>query len=126
MEKGPLIAGFRVFSSRISIVDLFSRYDWIRCQKGPDPVSEGSGSGQKGPEHCPSEAPEALWPLATGYLDLSNTYPRWPWAGSGYRAQMAEDTGTEGQLRCPVHLPPVGYWPVEPRRPLRHRGRTGR
>ena len=91
-----------------------------------NPVSKGSRNPSKGVECCPSEAPGAQAALGSLDLDLSNTYPGCSWTGSGYRAEMAEDTGTKEQLRCSVTLPPFGSSGPEPRRPLRHRGRTGR
>ena len=124
--KGPLIACFSWFLSRISIFDPFPRFHWIRCQKGPDPVVPGSIRCQKGPGCCPSEALRALPALSNGYLDLSNTCPGCSRAASGYRVRTAEDTGTEEELRSSVTFPPGGYWPAEPRRPPVHRGRTGR
>ena len=41
-EKGPLIAGFSCFSSRISIIGPFGTFSGNRCQKGPDPGQKGA------------------------------------------------------------------------------------
>ena len=95
----------------------------------PDPVkrvSDGSRIRSKGPECCPSQALGGPGTLDPGYLDLSNTYPGSPLTASGYRVRTAEDTRTEEQLRCSVTTSPGRYWPVEPRGPSLHRGRTGR
>ena len=61
-----------------------------KVQKGPDP----GRTGPKGSQTPPYQALGALEPLIQGYLDLSNTYPRWPVRAPGYRAGLTEDTGT--------------------------------
>ena len=88
-------------------------------------MTKGSGSGvprvrirSKVTKCWVSEAPGAQ--AAPGSLDLglSNTYPGSPLTGPGYRARTAEDTGTEGQLRCPGTLPPAASSGPEPRAPF--------
>ena len=101
IKKGLPIAGFSLFSSRISIIDPFPDVARNWSNPGIQGYPTGGQKGQKLVEtgskeakYSPSEAqwlPEAL---VTGYLDLSNTCSGWPGTGSGYRAQMSEDTVT--------------------------------
>ena len=78
-EKGPLIAGFSMFSSHFPGFDPFDRFDRIRCQKGPGSGHSGvkrhwirdhpgprtpgqPGQGVPGPiQHLPRMALEGLW-----------------------------------------------------------------
>ena len=73
----------------------------------------GSGrvqNGLKSAQYGPYQALRGCPALDPGYLDLSNTCPGSPWAGSRYRVRTAEDTVTEEQLRCSGTLLPGQYW----------------
>ena len=125
-KKGPLIAGFCLFSSRNAEIDPFPGSGKERSGSGTKRVRIRAIPGSKGSGTPPYQALSSPGPLVQGDLDLSNACPGWPWRATGYRAGTAEDTGTEGQLRCPDPCCPEGNRAIEPRGPFLYAGYTGR
>ena len=125
-EKGPLIAGFLLFSSRISIIDPFHGLPWIRSSKGPDPGQKGvirAQTGSKEAKYSPSEALRSLRALSNGYLDLSNSCSRYLELALATGLEQPKIQEPRSSFAAPYPCCPDRTRPIEPRGPFPYAAR---